>query len=126
MAETIKEAIASLILRWDGDALDYESERRAIIEVTNGIGELELPRGPQGEKGLDGEMGPGFSIDAVIDYPTDLEAQTHLPTGLGPLDRGYWVLNDATNTGLGAIDAVLPGTFRGDHVAVLVLPRGLA
>ena len=99
MAETIKEAIASLILRWDGDALDYESERRAIIEVTNGIGELELPRGPQGEKGLDGEMGPGFSIDAVIDYPTDLEAQTHLPTGLGPLDRGYWVLNDATNTG---------------------------
>jgi len=95
---TIQQAIAKLILRWDGDAMDYESERRAIIEVTNGVGELTLPRGPQGEKGVDGEPGPGLAPDAVIEYATDAEAQTHLPTGLGPLDRGYCVLNDTTKT----------------------------
>ena len=98
MADTIQQAIAKLILRWDGDAMDYESERRAIIEVTNGVGELTLPRGPQGEKGLDGEPGPGLAPDAVLDYPTDAEAQTHLPSGLGPLDRGYCVINDGTKT----------------------------
>lgn len=95
---TINQAVAKLILRWDGDATDWESERRAIIEVTNGVGELFLPRGRQGEKGLDGEPGPGLAPDVVIDYPTDAEAMTHLPTGLGPLDRGYCVINDATKT----------------------------
>lgn len=96
---TIKQAVASLILRWDGDAMDFESERRAIIEVTNGQGELYLPRGRQGEKGLDGEIGPGFAIDVEVEYPTDQEARDNLPSGLGPLDRGYWVLNKTTRTG---------------------------
>lgn len=96
---TIKEAIATLILRWDNDVMDYESTRRAIIEVTNGTGELHLPRGPRGEKGLDGEPGPGLAPDAVIEYANDVEALASLPTGLGPGDRGYCVLNDTTNTG---------------------------
>lgn len=95
---TIKQAVASLILRWDADVMDYESERRAIIEVTNGTGELFLPRGRQGEKGLDGEPGPGLAPDAVIDFPTDQEALASLPTNLGSGDRGYCVLNDPTNT----------------------------
>ena len=96
---TVQEAIAQLRLRWDGDAMDWESERRAIIEVTNGVGTLFLPRGRQGDKGLDGEPGPKLSPDVVLDYETDVEAQTHLPTDLGPLDRGYVVINDPTNTG---------------------------
>ncbi|WNY15157.1 minor tail protein [Rhodococcus phage MacGully] len=100
MAEqTVQQAVAKLILRWDGDALDYESERRAFIEVTNGVGELHLPRGPKGDKGLDGEPGPGFAPDVVWQYATDAEALAHLPTGFGPLDRGYCIVNDPTNTG---------------------------
>ena len=96
-APTIQEAIAKLILRWDGDAMDYESERRAIIEVTNGVGELYLPRGLQGVPGLDGEPGPGLAPDEVVEYATDGEALAALPA-LGPLDRGYCVLNDTTKT----------------------------
>lgn len=100
MAEqTVRQAIAKLILRWDADVLDFESERRAFIEVTNGVGELNLPRGPQGPPGLDGEPGPGFAPDAVFEYDTDEEAMQHLPSGLGPLDRGYCIVNDPTNTG---------------------------
>ena len=96
---TVSEAVAQLVLRWDGDAMDWESERRAIIEVTNGVGKLSLPRGPQGDKGLDGEPGPKLAPDVILDYESDAEAGTHLPTGLGPLDRGYVVVNDPTNTG---------------------------
>lgn len=96
---TVREAVAKLILRWDGDAMDYESERRAFIEVTNGEGELLLPRGPQGDAGNDGEPGPGLAPDLVLNYPTDGEADDHLPTGLADGDRGYCVINDPTNTG---------------------------
>lgn len=99
MADTVREAVAKLVLRWDGDAMDYESERRAFIEVTNGEGELLLPRGQQGPSGLDGEPGPGLAPDLVISYPTDTEADDHLPTGLAEGDRGYCVINDTTNTG---------------------------
>lgn len=97
--QTIGQAVARLILRWDGDAMDYESERRAIIEVTNGVGELFLPRGRQGEKGLDGEPGPGMSPDALFEYATDELAIQNLPAGFGPLDRGYMILNGPTRTG---------------------------
>lgn len=96
MADTIKEAIAQLRLRWDGDAMDYESERRAIIEVTNGVGELLLPRGRQGDPGQDGEPGPGLAPDLVVSEAND--ANVVLPTGLAEGDRGYVVLNDTTNT----------------------------
>lgn len=96
---TVNEAIAQLVLRWDGDAMDYEAERRAIIEVTNGVGELHLPRGLQGEKGMDGEPGPGLAPDAVIEFASDTDAMASLPDDLGPLDRGYMVLNDTTKTG---------------------------
>lgn len=95
---TIKEATAKLILRWDGDVLDYASTRRAIIEVTNGVGELLLPQGRQGDPGLDGEPGPSLSPDTVITYANDALAEAALPTDLGPLDRGYCVLNDTTKT----------------------------
>lgn len=95
---TVNQAVARLIMRWDGDAMDYESERRAFIEVTAGQGELFLPRGRQGEKGLDGEPGPGLAPDGVVGYPTDEEALSHLPQNLGPLDRGYCVLNNTTKT----------------------------
>lgn len=96
---TIREALATLKLIWDNDVLDYESSRRAIVEVTNGVGELHLPRGPKGEKGNDGEPGPGLAPDAVVGYPTDAEAFDNLPSGLGPLDRGYCVINQDTRTG---------------------------
>ena len=95
---TVNQAVARLVLRWDGDYMDLEGERRAIIEVTDGSGDLFLPRGRQGEKGLDGEPGPAMAPVAVIEYATDAAAIASLPTGLGPLDRGYCVLNDTTNS----------------------------
>lgn len=95
---TIKEALATLRLRWDGDVMDFESERRAIIEVTNGVGELLLPRGRPGEKGDSGEPGPGLAPDGVVSYANDADAFAALPDDLGPLDRGYCVLNDDTKT----------------------------
>ncbi|AXH49777.1 minor tail protein [Gordonia phage Pleakley] len=95
---TVKEAIVKLILRWDGDAMDYESERRAIIEVTNGVGELLLPRGRQGDKGLDGEPGPKLAPDLIVNYADDGVAHANLPSGLADGDRGYVVLNDTTKT----------------------------
>ncbi|ATN89566.1 minor tail protein [Gordonia phage Bonum] len=98
MPETIKEAIVQLILRWDGDAMDYESERRAIIEVTNGVGELLLPRGRQGEPGKDGEPGPKLAPDVVLSQANDSDITPLLPQDLAEGDRGYVVLNDTTNT----------------------------
>lgn len=98
MPNTIKEAVAQLILRWDADVLDYESERRALIEVTNGVGELLLPRGPKGEPGFDGEPGPKLAPDVVVEYADDTEAYLNLPAGLAEGDRGYVVLNDTTKT----------------------------
>lgn len=95
---TVREALATLRLRWDGDVLDYESERRAIIEVTNGVGDLSLPRGLPGPSGKDGEPGPGLAPDGVVSYASDTEAYDSLPRDLGPLDRGYCVLNDQTKT----------------------------
>lgn len=98
MADTIKEAIAQLRLRWDGDVMDYESERRAIIEVTNGIGELLLPRGRTGDTGANGEPGPKLAPDLVVSYADDTVAHSNLPGGLTDVDRGYVVLNDTTKT----------------------------
>lgn len=95
--QTVKQMIASLKLEWV-DMLDWESERRAVIEVTNGVGSLFLPRGRQGEKGLDGEPGPGLAPDAVVNYATDALALAALPTGLGPDDRGFCVINQPTQT----------------------------
>lgn len=96
--DTIKEAIAQLVLRWDGDVMDYESERRAIIEVTNGVGELLLPRGRQGIPGKDGEPGPKLAPDLIVENPDDTDAYLNLPVGLAAGDRGYVVLNDTTKT----------------------------
>lgn len=98
-APTVNEAIAKLVLRWDGDVLDFGSTRRAIIEVTNGVGELSLPQGNPGPPGLDGEPGPGLAPDLVIDYANDALALAALPPGLAEGDRGYCVVNDPTNTG---------------------------
>ena len=95
---TIREAIAQLRLRWDGDVMDYESERRAIIEVTNGVGELLLPRGRDGDKGANGEPGPKLAPDLVVEFADDTDAYNDLPTGLTDIDRGYVVLNDTTKT----------------------------
>lgn len=95
---TVNEAIAKLILRWDGDVLDYASTRRAVIEVTNGVGVLHLPRGADGPPGLDGEPGPGLAPDVVITYANDALALAALPTDLDDGDRGYCVINDTTNT----------------------------
>jgi hypothetical protein len=95
---TVNEAVARLRMFWTGDYMDLEGERRAVIEVTDGSGDLFLPRGRQGDKGLDGEPGPAMAPAAVIAYATDAEAIASLPTGLGPLDKGYCVLNDTTNS----------------------------
>ncbi|AXQ61363.1 minor tail protein [Gordonia phage Marietta] len=95
---TVREAIAQLVLRWDGDAMDYESERRAFIEVTNGQGELQLPRGRQGVPGQDGEPGPKLAPDLVLEEDDDADITSQLPTGLAAGDRGYVVINDTTNT----------------------------
>lgn len=96
--DTIKQAIAQLVLRWDSDVLDYEAERRAIIEVTNGVGELLLPRGRPGPPGLDGEPGPKLAPDLIVEEADDTEAYLNLPQGLAEGDRGYVVLNDTTKT----------------------------
>ncbi|QXN74427.1 hypothetical protein SEA_FLOAT294_44 [Gordonia phage Float294] len=98
MADTIKEAIVQLRLRWDGDVMDFESERRAIIEVTNGVGELLLPRGRQGDPGNDGEPGPKLAPDVLINEANDADVTAQLPQGLADGDRGYVVLNDITKT----------------------------
>ncbi|WNM69299.1 minor tail protein [Gordonia phage Arti] len=95
---TVREAIAKLVLRWDGDALDYESERRAFIEVTNGEGELLLPRGRKGDKGDDGLPGPKLAPDLILEEDQDADITPQLPVGLSDVDRGYVVVNDTTKT----------------------------
>lgn len=94
----IRTALATLVLRWDGDDLDWESERRAMIEVTNGVGELTLPRGDQGDKGDDGAPGPGLAPDQVTEYATDELAIANLPGTFGAADRGFCSLNNPTKT----------------------------
>jgi len=95
---TISQALATLVLRWDGDITDWESERRAIIEVTNGVGELFLPRGLQGLPGVDGEPGPQLAPDLVVSEANDADVTALLPGGLGTGDRGYCVINEDTGS----------------------------
>ena len=95
---TVRQAVASLVLRWDGDDLDWESERRAFIEVTDGTGELFLPRGPQGPPGESGAPGPSLTPDLVIDELTDARAMAALPPNLRQSERGFCVINQPTRT----------------------------
>lgn len=125
--QTVKSMIASLKLEWV-DMLDWESERRAVIEVTNGVGSLFLPRGRQGLPGKDGEPGPGLAPDAVVSYLTDELALAALPSGLGLLDRGFCVINQPTQTAffwngttwLAVADAVAQTGPQGPPVGVAV------
>lgn len=94
---SLNHAIAQLHLWWTDAVDDKQGNKRALIEVTNGTGNLFLPRGRQGERGLDGEPGPAMAPNALVAYATDAEALQYLPT-LGALDKGYCVLNQTTKT----------------------------
>lgn len=94
---TMEHAVAQLHLWWADGLDDREGSKRAMIEVTNGVGHMFLPRGRRGEKGLDGEPGPGMAPQVVLNYPTDTEALAQLPQ-LGALDKGYCALNEPTKT----------------------------
>lgn len=94
---TVNQMVARLNLWWVDAVDDNQGTKRAMIEVTDGSGDLFLPRGRQGVKGLDGEPGPPMAPQSTIAYPTDVEALSHLPA-LGALDLGHCVLNLTTKT----------------------------
>lgn len=81
MANDKYSDLLELRLQWV-DVEDYLATQRAIIEVTPGMANLELPRGRRGEKGEKGDAGAA----AMFRYP--VASRDDLPTNLTEFDQG--------------------------------------
>lgn len=106
MAEAkVGDILTRLEFYTESDALDFQKTGRLVIVAEDGVAELPLPKGPQGDDGPRGPSGSSLRPDLVLDEETDGEALTKLQERsvtwrTGSVDRdGYFAINKPTGSG---------------------------
>lgn len=106
MAEAkVGDILTRLEFYTEGNALDYQSTGRAVFVVEDGVGNLPLPAGPQGDQGPKGDPGGKLTPDLILQEVSDGAALTKLQsrsatwrTGNINMD-GYFAINEPTGSG---------------------------
>ncbi len=106
MAEAkVGDILTRLEFYQEDDPLDFQRTGRAVLVVEDGVAELPLPAGKQGEPGPRGVSGSSLRPDLVLDEATDGEALDVLQARsttwrTGGIERdGYFALNKPTKSG---------------------------
>ena len=68
---TVGDIIARFRWMSEPDALDFEKTGRMVLVVEDGVMQVPLPRGKQGESGPSGPRGSSLRPDLVLDEETD-------------------------------------------------------
>lgn len=102
---TVGDIIARFRWMSESDALDFEKTGRMVLVVEDGVMQVPLPRGKQGDAGPSGPRGSSLRPDLVLDEETDGAALLKLQErsvgwrNAGQDRENYFAINKPTLTG---------------------------
>lgn len=106
MAESkIGDITTRLAFYTEGDALDFQKTGRAVLVVEDGVAELPLPAGKQGNPGPKGDPGSSLRPDLILDETTDsaalgvLQRYSSAWRAAGTDREGFFAINKPTKSG---------------------------